>query len=85
MATLSSLALQQRSNYDSKIIGGINRGTVSHVTDLQDRALEVETPDEESFESRSNFLKGFAEMERYGLQRYRRLKKTGKQGVFCGK
>ena len=64
MSKLSQLSPQQRQQLMSqKSSGGTQPGGLAPTTDLKTRALEVETPDEESFESRSNFLKDLAEME----------------------
>lgn len=64
MAKLSQLTPQQRKQLMSKQFeGGSNLNQLSPTTDLKTRPLDVETPDEESFESRSNFLKDLAEME----------------------
>ena len=64
MAKLSQLNPQQRQQLMSRQSGeGGSFSQSSPTTDLQTRAFQVETPDEESFESRSNFLKDLAEME----------------------
>ena len=64
MAKLSQLSPQQRQELMSqKSIGGRQFGGPAPTSDLNTKNLEVETPDEDSFESRSNFLKDLAEME----------------------
>jgi protein involved in polysaccharide export with SLBB domain len=64
MSNLSQLSPQQRQQLMSqKSIGGNQPEGLAPTTELKTRDLQVETPDEASFESRSNFLKDLAEME----------------------
>ena len=65
MAKLSALTPQQRQqllNQRSSGRGEFQRSVPS--AELNTRSVEVETPDEESFDSRSNFLKDLSEMEK---------------------
>ena len=65
MAKLSALTPQQRQqllDQRSSGRGEFQRSVPS--AELNTRSVEVETPDEESFDSRSNFLKDLSEMEK---------------------
>ena len=63
MAKLSRLSPEQKEELMSQqSVEGSHFGPAP-TADLHTRALIVETPDEESFESRSNFLKDLAKME----------------------
>ena len=81
MAKLSQLTPQQRQQLMSQQSGGERLSQSAPTTDLQTRALQVETPDEESFESRSNFLKDLAEMEAMVSGDIARLQNEKEAGV----
>ena len=81
MAKLSQLTPQQRQQLMSQQSGGGRLSQSAPTTDLQTRALQVETPDEESFESRSNFLKDLAEMEAMVSGDIARLQNEKEAGV----
>ena len=81
-AKLSQLNPQERQQLMSQqSVGGDRLSRSSPTTDLQTRALDVETPDEESFEARSNFLKELAEMEAMVSADLDRLQKEKESGV----
>ena len=80
MAKLSQLSPQQRQQLmNQKSIGGTQFGGPVPTSDLNTRNLEVETPDEDSFESRSNYLKDLAEMEAMVLKDVENLEKEIEQ------
>jgi len=80
-AKLSQLTPQQRQQLMSKQSeGGARFSQSSPTTDLRTRSLDVDTPDEESFESRSNFLKELAEMEAMVSADIDRLQKENESG-----
>ena len=75
-AKLSQLTPQQRAELMTKQSADesqLSKPTPS--TGLNTRILDVETPDEESFDSRSNFLKDLAEMEAMVIADIERLEK----------
>lgn len=80
MAKLSALTPQQRQqllDQRSSGRGEFQRSVPS--AELNTRSVEVETPDEESFDSRSNFLKDLSEMEKLISSDIIRLEKDQKE------
>ena len=81
-AKFSQLSPEQSQQLINKqSAGGGNLGQSSPTTNLQTQALQVEMPDEESFETRSNFLKELAEMEAMVSADIDRLQKEKEAGV----
>ena len=83
MAKLSALTPQQRQQLlDQRSSGKSEFQSYVPSTELNTRSVEVETPDEESFDSRSNFLKDLSEMEKLISSDIIRLEKDQQQDLI---
>ena len=83
MAKLSQLTPQQRAELMTKQSADeIQLSKTTPSTDLNTRILDVETPDEESFDSRSNFLTDLAEMEAMVIADIERLQEEKLETPF---
>ena len=83
MTKLSQLTPQQRGQLMTKqSANGSQLSKPIPSTDLNTQILDVETPDLESFDSRSNFLKDLAEMEAMVIADIERLEKEKLETPF---